>query len=67
MLALLTWAEGPTGCGLSVIQELLDDSKLTLITTVEFILEQPFVEFDAAKFKIALKIATDIDTSEAYS
>jgi hypothetical protein len=64
MLALLTWAEGPTGCGLSVIEEVLDESKRTLITTVEFILEQSLVEFDAAKFQIALHLATEIDTSQ---
>jgi pimeloyl-ACP methyl ester carboxylesterase len=75
MSALLTWAEGPTGGGLSVIQELLDElerppgpsqvdeSKLNPIATVEFTLDRQITEFDEAQFKLALRLATGIEAS----
>jgi hypothetical protein len=39
------------------------ESKRRLITSIEFTLERPFIDFDEEKFKIALKLATGIDAS----
>jgi hypothetical protein len=41
----------------------LVETKRCLITSIEFTLDRPFSEFDEAKFKIALKVATGIDAS----
>lgn len=41
----------------------LVETKRCFITSIEFTLDRPFSEFDEAKFKIALKVATGIDAS----
>ncbi len=74
--ALLSWAEGPAGCGVSVLKNLLEtilappvgqprllESHRRLLTSLEFTLDRPFSEFDEVQFKAALKRA-GIDASQ---